>query len=304
MGPSEWGILLLLATVWGGSFLFISLALHSFPPLTLVLLRCALASLALFVLLRISATRLPRSAVAWWAFLRLGILNIALPFALVAWSQLQIDTGLAAILNATTPLWGVIVCHLFTRDEKATRGKIIGVLLGMAGVAAMIGGDAFIGLDRHLPAQIACVAAALSYAFAGLYSRGFADLGIAPIQVAAGQMITAAMLLLPVALLVDAPWRLPVPHAESLIAIAALGLVSTALAYILFFRLVETAGATNALLVTFLVPLSAILLGTLVLGESLAPRHILGMAMIALGLAAIDGRLVSLWRAGPKARPG
>ena len=303
MTAMEWAILLMLASVWGGSFLFITLALHSFPPLTLVWLRCTLASLGLFALLRISGTRLPRDRAAWLAFVRLGVLNVALPFGLVAWSQLHIATGLASILNATTPLWGVIVCHLFTRDEKATRGKVIGVVLGMAGVAAMIGGDAFVGLDSNLPAQIACVAAALSYAFAGLFSRGFAERGIAPIQVAAGQLIAAAALLLPIALIADAPWRLPLPHAESLAALAALGLVSTALAYILFFRLVETAGATNALLVTFLVPISAILLGMVFLGESLAPRHLTGMALIALGLAAIDGRLFSLWRAGPAERP-
>jgi len=308
MGPAEWAILLLLASVWGGSFLFISLALHSFPPLTLVLIRCSLASLALLALLRLTGTRLPRSAAAWAAFARLGILNVALPFGLVAWGQQHIATGLASVLNATTPLWGVIVCHLFTRDEKATRGKVIGVVLGMAGVAAMIGGDAFIGLDSNLPAQIACVAAALSYAFAGLYSRGFAERGIAPIQVAAGQLISAALLLLPIALIAETPWLLSPPHPESLMAIAALGVVSTAFAYILFFRLVETAGATNALLVTLLVPISAILLGTLVLGESLAPRHLAGIGLIALGLAAIDGRLFSrlfsLWRVEPAAPPG
>lgn len=290
MGPREWVIFGVLSIVWGCSFFFIEISLRSFPPFTLVLLRATLSASALLILLRLSGRRLPASLRIWMAFLALGALNIALPFVLVAWGQTHIPIGLASILNATTPLWGVVVAHIFTLDERATPGKIVGVLSGLAGVAMMMGTDALAGLGGNLLAQLACVTAALSYALAGVYGRRFKTMGIGPVEVSCGQLVAAAAIMLPIAMIFDAPWRLPAPLMQSLAAMACLALVSTAFAYILYFRLIATAGATNSLLVTFVIPIPAILLGTFLLGESLEPKHYAGMAMIGLGLAAIDGR--------------
>lgn len=292
MGLAEWAILAVLAVLWGGAFFFIEIALEDVPPLTLVLVRMTLAAILLYAALRAIGQRLPTGWRIWRALLLLGILNNALPFVLFAWGQTRITGGLASILSATTPLWAVIVAHLLTDDEKATPGKVVGVLLGMAGVVVMVGGDALAGLGGALLAQIACLVGALCYAFASVQARGFKAMGVRPMALATGQSIMAAVILLPIALIVETPWRLPVPGMASIAALLALTLFSTTFAYVLYFRLLETAGATNSLLVTFLIPITAILLGTLLLGEAIEAKHLAGMALIALGLAAIDGRLL------------
>lgn len=290
MGPAEWGLLVALSAIWGGSFLFVALAVRDLPPLTIVALRLALAALALQAVLRIAGIALPGGRSAWSAFFGMGLLNNAIPFTLITWAQGHIPSGLASILNATTPLFAVLVAHALTRDEPLTPGRLAGTLVGFAGVAAMIGPAAFAGLGLGIAAQVAVLLAALSYAVSGVFGRRFRTLGIAPAAAAAGQVTASAILLLPFALVVDRPWSLPLPGAEALLAVAALALLSTAFAYVLFFRVLASAGATNVILVTFLIPVSAILLGVLVLGERLAPRHAAGMALIALGLALIDGR--------------
>jgi drug/metabolite transporter (DMT)-like permease len=294
MGTAEWLTLIGLSVLWGGSFFFIDVAVRSIPPFTLVLVRVALAAAALLLFLKLRRQTLgfDRSVLA--AFVIMGLLNNAVPFSLLAWGQTQIGGGLASILNATTPIWGVIVAHAFTEDERITPLKMIGVLLGFAGVAAMLGPDLLGEIGGSLLAQLACIAAALCYALAGVYGRRFRRLGISPIHVSAGQLAAAALLLLPVALLVEQPWQLPAPPAEAWGSLLALALFSTTFAYVLYFRLIATAGATNALLVTFLVPVTAILLGAVILSEVLEPRHVAGMALIGLGLAAIDGRLLRL----------
>ncbi|MGH6632118.1 MAG: DMT family transporter, partial [Sphingopyxis sp.] len=225
-----------------------------------------------------------------------ALLNTALPFSLFAYAQTQIASGLASILNATTPLWGVIVAHLFTPDEKATPAKLVGVGAGIAGVAVMIGGGALSGIGASLSAQLACLGATFCYALAGVYGRRFRAWGVGPLDVATGQLLAGALLILPVALFVDAPWRLALPGTATLFAIGGLALLSTTVAYFLYFSLIARAGATNALLVTLLIPVTAILLGTLLLGEVLLPRHWVGMALIAAGFVAIDGRLVGRFR--------
>lgn len=286
MGPVEWGMLVLLSILWGSSFFFNELALRDLPPFTLVFLRLGLSAVALLVVLRLTGERLPRGRRVWGAFLAMSLLNNAVPFSLLAWGQTHIASGLASVLNATTPLWAVIVAHLLTSDEKAMPGKIAGVVLGFAGVVVMIGGAALEGAGTALLAQLACIAATLSYALAGVYGRRFKALGVTPMATAAGTVIAAAVALLPAALIVDAPWRLGAPEPIAWGAVIWLALVSTAAAYVLFFRLLASAGATNTMLVTFLVPVTAVLLGSLVLGETLALRHLLGMALIAAGLVA------------------
>lgn len=291
MSTGDWATLVALSVLWGGSFFFIEIALVGFPPLTLVFLRVAIAAAVLWLVLRARGGRIAGAPGAWQAMLVMAVLNNAIPFSLFSWGQTQISGGLASILNATTPIWGVLVAHFLTSDEKATANRIAGVALGFAGVAVMMGGDALGGLGSNLPAQLACLAATLSYAFAGVYGRRFKAMGVPPLAAATGQLAMAALVLLPAALLVEAPWRLAMPGPAAWAAIAGLALLSSALAFVLFFRLLASAGASNTMLVTFLIPVTAILLGSLLLGERLAPQHFLGMGLIALGLVAVDGRL-------------
>jgi len=292
MSRADWAILLILSVLWGGSFFFIGIAIHSIAPLTLVLLRVSLASALLWTwrLMRREALSLPAGAAP--ALFLLALLNNALPFILFAWAQKTIPSGLASILNATTPIWGVIVAHIFTHDERMTPGKVAGVLLGFAGVAVMIGADLLGQIGTNVLAQLGCLGSTLSYALAGVWGRRFRRLGVAPGAVASGSLTAAAIILLPLVLLFEPPWHASAPAPEAWMALIGLAFFSTAIAYILYFKLLASAGATNSLLVTFLIPVTAILLGTFVLGEQLAPRHFAGMALIALGLAAIDGRLL------------
>jgi drug/metabolite transporter (DMT)-like permease len=185
------------------------------------------------------------------------------------------------------------VAHVLTRDERLTPSRLAGVIVGFAGVVLMIGPAALEGIGTNVLAQLACLAAALSYAFAGVFGRRFKRMGVAPIATAAGQVTASTLMLLPVALLVDRPWTLPQPSLPAWGAVLGLAALSTALAYVLYFRILATAGATNLLLVTFLIPVSAILLGSLMLEERLHPTHFLGMALIGAGLAGIDGRLLT-----------
>ena len=292
MSRADWAILLILSVLWGGSFFFIGIAIRSVAPLTLVLLRVSIAAglLWLWRVVRREKLALPAGAVP--ALCLLALLNNALPFILFAFAQRAIPSGLASILNATTPIWGVIVAHIFTQDERMTPAKVAGVLLGFGGVAVMIGADLLGQIGTNVLAQLACLVATLSYALAGVWGRRFRSMGVAPVAVASGSLTAAALILLPLVLLFEPPWHTAAPAPEAWLALAGLASVSTAIAYILYFKLLASAGATNSLLVTFLIPVTAILLGTFILGESLAPRHFAGMLLIGMGLAAIDGRLL------------
>lgn len=291
MTGREWATLLLLALIWGGAFVFIHIAVRYLPPLTYVWLRVSLAAAGLWVYLLLTGQsgRLPRTA--WVPIIGMALLNNLLPFTLFGWAQTQIASGLASILNATTPIWGVIVAHFFTRDEPLNPLRLGGVVLGFGGVVLMLGPDLF-GASGTALAELACVIAALSYAVAGVWARRFRAIGVSPTSVATGQLTAGAVLMAPLALLADRPWQLPAMPLEGWAALLALALLCSAFGYILYFKLIDTAGATNALLVTLLVPPSAILLGGLMLGEVLAPRDFAGLALIGAGLAAIDGRLL------------
>ena len=303
MTTGEWLLLLLLSLLWGGSFFFTGIAVKELPPLTIVVLRVGLAAMMLCAALPLFGVALPRRVDAWAAFLGMGLLNNAIPFCLIVWGQTHIASGLAAILNATTPLATVVVAHVFTADEKMTGNRLVGVLIGLAGVVLMIGPDALGGIGTDVLAQLAVLAAAVAYAFAGVFGRRFRRMGVAPMATATGQVIASTLILLPVALIVDRPWTLAVPGAATLGAILGIAALSTALGYVLYFRILATAGATNLLLVTFLIPVSAIVLGSLVLGERLSARHFLGMALIGGGLAAIDGRLIRRTARAAATRP-
>ena len=301
MGSSEWGGLLLLAVIWGGAFFFIDLAVAEVAPLTFVWLRLSIAAAALWFYLwvRGQLPALPVKAIG--AMIVLALLNNALPFVLFAWGQTRIDGGLSSILNATSPIWTVIVAHFATSDERMTPARVVGVLLGFGGVAVMIGADLVTVAPGQALAQIACLLGAFSYAIAGIWARRFRVMGITPTNVAAWQLLAAAMIILPIALAADRPWTAPMPSITAWGAILALAIVCSAFAYIIYFRIIERAGATNALLVTILTPPTAILLSAIFLAERLGPQHLIGLALIALGLAAIDGRLLRRFRRRPVA---
>ena len=296
MGLTEWLSLLTLSILWGGSFFFVGVAVNAIPPLTLVALRVGLAAIGLHFIVRLAGLAMPTDRKSWGAFLTMGLLNNMIPFSLIVWGQAHIASGLASILNATTPLFTVVVAHYLTSDEKMTLGRVSGVIVGFVGVSFMVGTEAFQGLGTSHVAQIAVLMAALSYAFAGVFGRRFGSLGVPPLVTATGQLTASSVLMIPLSLIVEQPWSVPMPSVEVWAAVAGLALFSTALAYILYFRILATAGATNVLLVTFLIPVSAILLGATVLGEQLEVKHFVGMALIGLGLAAIDGRAGSLLR--------
>ena len=295
MNRADWLILGTLALIWGCAFLFIGVAVRHVPPLTYVWLRLTIAAAGMWIFVRASGQHagLPREA--WGSIILLSLLNNAVPFTLFGWGQTHIASGLASILNATTPIWGVVVAHFLTEDERMSPRRVAGVMLGFGGVALMIGPSLFAGFGTDGLAELACVTASLSYALAAVWARRFRRQGISPMSVTTGQLTAGAIVMLPLALLVDKPWTNAFPPLSAWGSIVTLALLCTAFGYVLYFRLIETSGATNALLVTLLVPPVAILLGATFLGETLAPQDFAGLGLIALGLAAIDGRLISLW---------
>src|SRR3954466_10216554 len=295
MDKGDWGLLVTLAVIWGGAFLFIGVAVRHVPPLTYVWLRLTIAAVAMWLFLKVRRQPLGLPRQVWGSILLLALLNNAVPFTLFGWGQTHIASGLASILNATTPIWGVIVAHLLTHDERMSPRKIAGVLLGFGGVATMIGPSLLSSLGTNALAQLACVTASLSYALAAVWARRFRRIGVSPLSVTTGQLTAGAAIMLPVSLIVDHPWQLAMPPLSAWGAIIALALFCTAFGYVLYFRLIDRAGATNALLVTLMVPPTAILLGALFLNETLAPQDFLGLGLIAFGLAAIDGRLLSVF---------
>ena len=289
MDLATWGLLLLLGFIWGGSFFLGRIAVQHVPPMTLVLFRVSLAALAL----HLAFARMPgfynTLFSRWRELLVLGLINNAIPFTLIFLGQTKIGSGLASILNATTPLWAVLVAQVFTTDEKITPAKLIGCALGLAGMVMLIGPAALGIADSPLWAKLAVVGAAVSYGFAASFAKRFK--GISPCVTATGQLTSSTLIMLPMALIFDQPWTLPVPPTNVIVAILALALVSTAFAYVVFFKILSVAGATSASLVTLLVPPAAILLGTLFLGETLSLTEALGLGLIALGLLSLDNRL-------------
>jgi drug/metabolite transporter (DMT)-like permease len=300
MGAADWELLVALGTLWGGSYFFGKVALAELPPFTVAVGRVGIAAAVLHLAVRAAGQRLPASARAWRAFWVMGLLNNALPMSLILWGQIRIGSALAAILNACTPLFTVLLAHACTRDERLTAGKLGGVLFGLAGVAVMVGPDALGGPSGGLLAQLAMLGAGISYACAAIFGRRFA--GSPPLVTAAGQVTASSLTLLPLSLAVDRPWLAPAPSARTWAAVIGLALLCTALAYVIYFRLLASAGASNLLLVTLLMPVTAVALGTAVLGESLAPRQAAGMGLIAAGLVTTDGRVRGIRAAAQETR--
>lgn len=293
LDSTGWLLIGILSILWGGAFFLIEVGLRSYPPITLVFMRLVLAVPPMWIAMRLMGQRLPSEVRVWGLLAVVGALNCALPFILFFWGQQYLDSGYASILNATTPLWGVITAHFLTSDEKATPARILGVLIGMAGIVVMVGPEAMKGLSNNLLAQLACIISTIFYSFAAIYGRRLSQTELTPMAVATGQTMMAALMMVPVVVLVDQPWTMAAPRLDSTLAGLTLALFSTALAYTLYFRLIDRSGASNAQLVAFLMPILAVILGIAFLGESLSGGQIAGAALVAIGLAILDGRLVA-----------
>lgn len=299
MRTTDWLLLVVLSVLWGATFFFVAVAVREIPPLTLVLARVALAALILVAVGRALGLSLPSGLGAWRTFAALAILNNIVPFGLIFYGQTHIASALASVLNATTPLFTLIVARLFA-GEPLTAGKLGGVLLGILGVGILMGPEALNANVSSTVGMLCVLGAALSYGMAALCIRRLK--GIPPLVSAEAQLLCSTFMLLPLAGVVDRFWELPMPGGAAIAAVLGLALFSTALAYIVFFRINATAGPTNVMLVTLLIPVTATALGALVLGERLALNQVAGAVVIASGLVVIDGRLLADWYGGPRAR--
>ena len=296
MDAFDWVMLITLATVWGGSFLFNAILVAELPVLTIVAIRVTVAALALWGFMYATGRKIPTSLHVWGALLILGVLNNAIPFSLIVQGQTQITSGLASILNATTPLFTIVVAGIFLMDEQFSVLRVSGVIVGFSGVILMVGPDALGGLGADFWAQLCALGAAFSYGFASVFGRRFRELRVDPVMVATGQVTMSSLVLWPIALWVDGPQDIENMSLNAALSMFGLAVLCTSFAYILYFRILERAGATNISLVTFLVPISAIILGVLVLGEQIYIKEIIGMTLIGVGLAIIDGRLIKRLR--------
>jgi len=292
MSPGHWLALGLLSVLWGGSFFFVEIAIAELPTLTLVTVRVGLAALVLHALLIARGTPVRVSLELWGLFGVMALLNNVLPFAALVWSQQSLTAGMASILNATTPLFGLLVAHALTRDEPLSGPRLTGVCIGFVGVALLFAPELTgAGTGAGLLPMLACIGAAVSYSFAGVFGRRFGARGLDPVVVAAGQLTASTVVLAPIAAWLEMPWALPAPGASTIAATSALAIASTAGAYVIYFRLLAAVGAGNLLFVTQLVPVSAILLGVLILGEQISTTALGAMALIAGGLAFTDPRV-------------
>jgi drug/metabolite transporter (DMT)-like permease len=299
MDERDWALLVLLSILWGGSFFFNGVAVRELPPFTIVLARVAIAAVLLLPVLwahRASgakAAELPASLAGWMPFLVMGLLNNVIPFSLIVCGQTLIASGTASVLNATTPLFTVLVMAA-AGDEPLAARRLVGVLAGLVGVIVLRGRSLEFAATETL-GMLLCLGAALSYGFSGLWGRRKLA-GIAPLTSATCQLISSSVVMLVLAGAIDQPWLLPAPSLQTWLALLATAALSTALAYVVFFQILVRSGASNVMLVTLLIPVTAILLGHFVLGEPLEAREIIGALVIGGALLIVDGRALRLLR--------
>lgn len=293
MRTQDWLLLVFLSVLWGATFFFIAVAGPEVPPFTLVLARVGIAALVLVPLVYIMGHSLPSGRAAWLLFIVQAIINNVIPFTLIVYGQQRIASGLAAVLNATTPLFTLMIMRMFA-GEALTSSKVVGVLLGVGGVAVLMGPEAVTANASSVAGMLCILGGALSYGFSALWMRRLRH--IPPLVSSAAQVLCSTMLLLPMAAFLDRFWLLPAPSAPALLAIIGLALFSTALAYIVFFKISASAGPSSVMLVTLLIPVTATALGVLILDETLTIHQIAGALIIASGLVVIDGRLLARFR--------
>ncbi|WP_293798186.1 EamA family transporter [uncultured Bosea sp.] len=277
-------LLLVLATLWGGSYSFIKIGVETIPPLTLIAARTLIAGLILLAVIRWRGLRLPRDLVSWRRFFTQALLNSVVPFTLIAWAERSVDAGLASILNGTTPVFVFLISLALMPKRRPDWRKGLGVAAGVAGISLIVGVDAFSGLGSQAMPQLAIVAATVAYAFAALFGRHFT--GMDPLLPAAGSMLTGTALLIPAALIVDRPWTLA-PSQESVLALLALSVVSTALAFAIYFRLIRTLGSVGTTAVSYLRVPVGVAIGFVFLGERLQPTAWIGLALVVLGVLSM-----------------
>ena len=300
MSISQWLYLVVLSVLWGGSFFFVGVAVHDVPPLTLVFLRVALAALALLPLALMMRLSFPMTLAAWAPFAGMAVLNNIIPFGLITVGQSQIASGLASIINATTPLWTVVIAHVLTDDDKLTVNRAAGVVIGVCGVAVLMGPAALTGQASSLFGMACVLGATISYGFAGLWGRRLRE--TPPILTATCQLAASSVLLLPAVAVFESEWQVSTLSYGTALAILGLAVLSTSLAYIVFFHILSVSGPTNVMLVTLLIPVSAVVLGVAFLNETLLAQHIAGAAVIGSALLIFDGRPVA-WLRGLSAKP-
>jgi drug/metabolite transporter (DMT)-like permease len=273
-----------LATLWGASYGFIKLGVATIPPVTLIAARTLIAGGLLVAIMRWRAIALPRDGATWRRFLVQACLNSVVPFTLIAWAEQAVDAGLATILNATSPIFTFLLTVAVTRHEPATAARLVGVVLGLAGICLTVGPDALDGLGEAQLAQLAIVAATVCYGGAAIFGRRFA--GLDPMAPAAGSLLCGALVLVPLSLVLDAPWSLA-PSAGSLVALLALAVFSTALALVIYFRLVQTLGSIGTTAQAYLRVPVGVAIGIAGLGESLSATAWLGFACVVAGVLAM-----------------
>jgi drug/metabolite transporter (DMT)-like permease len=288
LGITEWMLLVGLSILWGGSYLFMKLAVLTVPLFTIVLGRVSIAALALLIVLTISGTGIPKGRRIWLAFFGMGIFNNVIPMSLIVFSQNSISVGLASILNSITPLFTILVAHMTTNDERLTFRKLVGISFGFMGVVMLMGPELVHNFGVAALGEWACLGAALSYACANTFGRRFVQLGTKPMQTAFGQVVASTVILGPLVIVVDQPWTISDPGFLPVLSILALGLFCTALAYVIYFQILARSGATAIALVTFMIPPSAILMGWLALGEQISSQDFLGLSLIGVGLFSVN----------------
>ncbi|OWV68985.1 hypothetical protein ATY76_10805 [Rhizobium sp. R339] len=280
----ELSLLLALATLWGSSYTFIKIGVETIPPVTLIAARTLIAGGILLAILRYRGVRLPRDRATWGRFFVQAWLNSVVPFTLIAWAEQSVDAGLAVILNSATPIFTFLLTVLITRHEQVSLRKLFGVISGLTGICLVIGIEALAGLGESLTAQIAIILATICYAGAAIFSKNFK--GLDPAVPAAGSLISGAVILLPVSLVVDRPWELD-PSAASVLALLALSAFSTALAFAIYFRLVQTLGSVGTTSQAYLRVPIGVAIGMVFLGETLSPTAWIGFVCVILGVAAM-----------------
>jgi drug/metabolite transporter (DMT)-like permease len=280
----ELALLLLLATLWGASYTFIKLGVATIPPITLIAARTLIAGLLLVFIMRWRGLTLPRDVATWRRFLFQACLNSVIPWTMLAWGESALDAGLATILNSTSPIFTFFLTLAITQHEALTARKLFGVIAGMAGICLIVGMQALNGLGEQLIAQIVTVLAAICYAGAAIFSRGFKNLD--PMAPAAGSLLSGAAILIPLSLVIDRPWTLA-PSASSMLALSALAVFSTALAFVIYFRLIQTLGSVGTTAQAYLRVPIGVALGVLFLGETLSATAWIGLGCVVIGVAAM-----------------